>query len=200
MEIRPDSDSSVAQARFQEAVNLGKQVVLAERAWANLGRLLSVMEADKDFEALGYHSMGRMLMEFELLTGYSRATAYHCLDLYGKASKHAGVNVTDMRLGSAEIFVTLPENLQRDERIQMAASEAPAKFEEHIRNNFPECHLEKPHVFKFPASRWEVIKGVLDWYRQLEQDDFTDQESLEFILLDYKAIRSQLEEMAVNQE
>lgn len=194
----PEPDKTVAQSRFQECVNLGKMCVDAERAWAKLGKLLCAMERDKDYEALGFKSMGRLMMEFELLSGYARSTGYHCIDLYGKAAKHAELNVGDMRLGSAEIFVNLPEHLQRDERVQMAASQAPSVFEEHIRTTHPECLIEKAHILKLPSSRWEVIKSAIEYYREVEDDqELTDQECLEFLAADWRMLREQLEAMAV---
>lgn len=195
----PEPDKTVAQARFQQCISLCNQIISAERAWSTLGKLLTAMDSDSDFQKIGYSSMGRMLMEIELLTGYSRASCYHYKALYEQAFKHAGENIHDMRLGSAEAFVTLPEHLQRDERVQMAASESPEKFEEHIRTQHPEALWEKPHILKLPSSRWEVIKSAIEYYRQVEADqELTDQECLEFLSSDWKALRMSLEEIAKN--
>ena len=195
-EVRPVSDN-VAQARFAECVQLCKQIISAERAWANLGRLLTAMDADKDYETIGYTSMGRMLMEIELLTGYSRASCYHYKALYEQVAKYAEANASDMRLGSAEAFVTLPEHLQRDERIQMAASQAPEVFEEHIRNEHPEALWEKPKIFKIAASRWSSIQSDLDYYIDSKGEQMPYPEAMEYALRDLRAMLEQLEAMAV---
>ena len=197
-EVRPVPDKTVAQARFQECVLLAKQVVEADRAWAKLGRLLTQIDIDRDYERLGFDSMGKCIMEIVLLSGYERASLYHFKALYLLAAKNAGENVMDMRIGSAERFVTLPEHLQRDERVQMAASEAPEKFKATIIDGYPEVHWEEDKVFKIPESRWLKMLETINYYREVENDpDMSDQQAIEEVLVEYKELRSQLEAMAV---
>lgn len=196
-ELCPISDEALesAKSRFHEAVTLCRQVVAADRAWAKLGRLLSEIDDSKGYEHLGYDSMGQCIVAICVMSDYERASLYRFKALWPLVAKHAAQNALDMRIGSADAFVRLPEYLQRDERIQMLASEAPEKFKATIREQHPEVHWEDDKVFKFPDSRWQVIKSVLDFYRNAEQEDCTDQEALEACLVDYRMIRQQLEEM-----
>lgn len=197
--MSPEPDKTVAQARFQECVRRGKLCVDAERAWAKFAESLVEIEDQKYYESIGYKSMGRCMMEIETLTECPRSTAYDYIAVYRAAAKHAPANVFDMRIGSARSFAVLPEHLQREEKIQMAASESPEKFEEHIRTQHPEALWEKPHILKLPSSRWEVIKSAIEYYREVEDDqELTDQECLEFLSADWKALRMSLEEIAKN--
>lgn len=186
-----------AKVKFHEAVTLCRQVVAADRAWAKLGRLLSEIDDSKGYEHLGYDSMGQCIVAICVMSDYERASLYRFKALWPLVAKHAAENALDMRIGSADAFVRLPEHLQRDERIQMLASEAPEKFKATIREQHPEVHWEDDKVFKFPDSRWQVIKASIDYYRLVEDDNgLTDQECLEFLSADWKALREQLEAMA----
>lgn len=197
-ELSPISDEALesAKSRFHEAVTLCRQVVAADRAWAKLGRLLSEIDDSKGYEHLGYDSMGQCIVAICVMSDYERASLYRFKALWPLVAKHAAQNALDMRIGSADAFVRLPEHLQRDERIQMLASEAPEKFKATIRQNYPEVHFEEDKVFKIPESRWLIISSVLDFYRKAEDDlEMTEQEALEGALVDYRMIREQLEEM-----
>jgi hypothetical protein len=174
LEIIPEnlnSDKlSQARVRFSECVNLGKQCVEAERAWAKLGRLLAAMELDGDFQELGFKSMGACMVEIELLSGYSRASSYDYKRLFERAYKNGGDSVLDMRLGSARAFVSLPEHLQRDPLIQQAASKAPEEFESQIREDHPEVHLEKWVRCKFASSQMAKIAEAIELFKVVKND------------------------------
>jgi len=195
--LSPNLDKTTAQARFQECVSLAKMLSDAERAWAKLGRLLCAISEDQDYLHLGFETMDQCIMEISLLSDYSRSSLYRFKTLFPLVFKNAGVNTLEMRIGSADAFLLLPEHLQRDERIQMWASELPEKFKATVREQHPEVHFEEEKIFKVPESRWLKILETLNYYRQVENDpEMSDQQAMEECLVEYMSLRQQLEAMA----
>jgi len=186
-EIRPTLDENPkdrAVLRFQEAVALGEQLARAELAWVMLARLLTAIERDRDYETLGYASMGACMMEIELLSGYSRSSAYAFVKLYSQCAAN-GVEVPTMPLTTAHLFKQLPAQLQRDPKVRESAErKKPRDFRNEIAANFPEAHIETLQEVKLnlDASLFSLWREAIELVRTLDNVTASYEQVFETVL------------------
>lgn len=173
-----------ARARFDELVSLGKQAVLSERIWAQIGRLATEMEKDRDFAALGFESMGACIMEIEVLSGYDRSSIYAYKTLWEKVAPNAGESALQMRLGSAQIYWQLPTATQRKPEVKAAAQSKPKIFREKLERDFPEAIIEARFrlSLNLDKSLYEKWRAFLEKCRATEGPNFSYEQALEVLL------------------
>ena len=184
-ESRPILDlSDRAKARFDEACSLARQLAEAERSWVRLGRLLTLMERDKDWERLGFDSIDACIAEIKVLTGYGRSSMYAFKRLYEQASVN-GVEIPDMPLATGHIFRQLPAALQRDpDVIESAKKLKPKQFRQKIQDDYPDAHVEQTHDvhLHLEASLYSLWREAIDTVRMLDNVTASYEQVFETIL------------------
>jgi hypothetical protein len=184
-ESRPILDlSDRAKARFDEACSLARQLAEAERSWVRLGRLLTLMERDKDWERLGFDSIDACIMEIEALTGYSRSSIYAFRKLYEECSRNF-VTVPEMPLSSGHLFKQLPAALQRDpDVIESAKKLKPKQFRQKIQDDYADAHVEQTHDvhLHLEASLYSLWREAIDTVRMLDNVTASYEQVFETIL------------------
>lgn len=173
-EIRPILETGIerAKSRFDEAVAIARQLAEAERSWVRLGRLLTLIERDRDYRRLGFETINSCIEEIIVLTGYGRSSIYAFKNLYEQANAN-GVEVPEMPLGSAHVFKKLTRELQSDPKvIEAVKNKRPKHFKQQMAAEHPECHIEDTKDIKLhlESTFVPIFQEVLESMRLLEDD------------------------------
>ena len=194
----PNLENALSQSRFDEAVKLARGLADAERSWLGLGRLLSLMEKDHDYQKLGFDSIHELIGEIKILTGYGRSSMYRFKTLYEECSQNG--DPPEMPLSSAHVFKQLPAQLQCDpEIIDSVKKMKPKQFKQKIADNYPVAHIEIDNEIKLhpPQSVFQMWREAIDGMRLLENSPTLTHEAVfENLLADWLSYaRPLLQEM-----
>lgn len=190
-----------ATHRFAQAVELCDGMVRAALTWVTLGRLLTVMERDRDFEELGFKSMGQCMMQMENLSGYKRSSAYAFKKL---VEELPSVDMDGMSFGSAKVLQQLPSAMQRDpEVIDAARAMKPKQFRQKLAGEYPDALIEVREELRLnlDVSVMRMWDEFIELARKVNGDpDLTMEQIFELELLGPRLEALRMEAVNANQD